>query len=663
MEKFDSSERLSLLRKEMRGRSLDAFLLPMEDSHFSEYLAAADRRIAFISGFTGSAGTAVITVDDKAALWTDGRYHNQAYMELDNNWILMREGLPDVPTIPSWLAKTTHSSSRIGFDPNQVPFISLKNFQCELSGVSPEPDAARQFVPVEGANLIDLIWNDRPSRPNKSIRTVSVESFAGYSWEAKLDILRERMKAKNATSLILFQLDEIAWLFNLRGSDISYNPVFFSYAVVMIEEVHLFVDWKRGSISVNFEEHFKSFTHPLCIHSYDEFIPWLNSNSIWKSGRVWLPVVSSHAIVSVVPEKQRFFDISPVSTMKAVKNSYEVEGIRLAHFADSLALCDFLAWLEDVAQNGGMNPRAVVPCNLEGVEPPQRATEASLAIYLDKIRNRVDGCLGLSFSTISGADANGAIIHYHVNDSIESAPVTASSLFLVDSGGQYETGTTDVTRTVHLGTPTEEQIADYTQVLKAHATLASLTFPDNTPGTRLDAVCRASMWRDRRDYAHGTGHGVGANLCVHEGPIGMSGRRSQAYASLGVAEPGIQKDMVVTIEPGYYVNGKHGIRLENVVLVVDSGQTARNSTTQFLAFEALTLVPFQRRLIDIEALGPEAVAWIDAYHATVRERLLSRLAAVEAEHHSMEGDALGPARRRTRDWILRETEPLCKPTN
>ncbi|VUZ53129.1 unnamed protein product [Hymenolepis diminuta] len=663
MRKFDSTERLSLLRREMRSRNLDAFLLPMQDYHFSEYLAAADERVAFISGFTGSAGNAVISANGKAALWTDGRYHNQAFVQLDDNWILMCEGLPDVPTIPSWLAKITPSSSRIGFDPNQVPFVLLQTFQRDLSAASPEPDAARQFVPVEGANLIDLIWSNRPTRPTRPIRAVPVASFAGYSWEAKLDILRERMKAKSATSLVLSQLDEIAWLFNLRGSDISYNPVFFSYAVVTMEEVHLFVDWKRGAISVNFEEYFRSATHPVHIHSYFEFSSWLNSNSAWRSGRIWLPAVSSHSLVSAVSEKRCFFDVSPVSTLKAVKNSHEVEGIRLAILVDSLALCDFLAWLEDVAQNGGMNPRAVVPCNVEGVEPPQCATEASLAMYLDKIRSAAEGCLGLSFSTIPGADANGAVIHYHVDDDNESAPVTASSLFLVDSGGQYETGTTDVTRTVHLGTPTEEQIADYTQVLKAHATLASLIFPDNTPGTKLDVVCRASMWRDRRDYAHGTGHGVGANLCVHEGPIGMSYRRSQAYASLGLLEPGIQKNMVVTIEPGYYVDGKHGIRLENVVLVVDSGQAARDSTTQFLAFDALTLVPFQRRLIDVEALGPEAAAWVDAYHAVVRERLLARLALVEAEHHNMDGNALNPARRRTRDWILRETEALCKLTN
>ncbi|KAM7540089.1 hypothetical protein Aperf_G00000037020 [Anoplocephala perfoliata] len=657
MPKFNSADRLVSLRKEMTNRKLDAFVLLMEDSHFSEYLAAADKRIAFISGFTGSAGTAVIIATDKAALWTDGRYHIQASMELDDNWILMREGLPNVPTIPSWLAETTPPSCRIGFDPHQMPFTLIRSFQLQLDAAAAEPDAAREFIPVDGLNLIDLIWSDRPTRPANCIRAVPLTSFAGHSWEAKLNTLRERMASNNVSSLVLFQLDEIAWLFNLRGSDISYNPLFFSYAIVTMTEVHLFVDCGRGPNSIILEEYLKSTTHPVYLHPYSEFACWLNSNSTWKCGRVWLPAVSSHAIVSSVPENERFFDISPVASLKASKNSLEVEGMRLANLVDSLALCDFLAWLEDVAQCGGMDPRAVTPCDIPGAEPPQNATEASLAAYLNQIRCAADGCLGLSFSTIPGADGNGAIIHYHLDDNSDGASLTTSSLFLVDSGGQYETGTTDVTRTVHLGNPTEEQIADYTQVLKAHATLASLTFPDNTEGTKLDVVCRASMWRDRRDYAHGTGHGVGANLCVHEGPIGMSGRRSKS--ELGIAEPGIQKDMVLTIEPGYYVTGKHGIRLENVVLVVDTGQKARNSPIQFLAFEALTLVPFQRRLIDIEALGAEAVAWVDDYHALVRERLL---ALIETKHNQ-EGGVLSAARKRTRDWILRETEPLSQSSN
>ncbi|VDK33680.1 unnamed protein product [Taenia asiatica] len=709
MRTFDSTERLALLRQEMKIRQLDAFILPMEDNHFSEYLTDADKRIAFVSGFTGSAGTAVITAVDKAALWTDGRYHNQAgfyrhtlamnflclnfvhsyaynapktcslisaftgfeaAQELDNNWILMREGCPDVPTIPTWLAQVTSPGCRIGFDPQQMPFVGVGFMQRQLDAASAEMNSNRSFVPVEGKNLVDLVWKDRPSHPTNPIRVVPLESFAGQSWEQKLDALREKMKTKGVTAVVIFQLDEIAWLFNLRGSDINYNPLFFSYVVATMDDVHLFVERRRGPNSVDLGEYFRSLSHRVLLHPYEEFASWLTSNAAWRNGRVWLPSVSSYMIASVIPENQRLFDISPLSSLKAVKNALEVKGMRLSNLVDSLAVCDFLAWLEDVAESGGMDPTAVAPCDLLGVEPPKVATEASLAAYLNEIRLAADGCLGLSFATIPGADANGAVIHYNVCENGNSSQLTTNSLFLLDSGGQYATGTTDVTRTVHLGVPTEEQMADYTQVLKAHVTLASLrtyhepvvhphffaqTFPDNTAGTKLDVVCRASMWRDRRDFPHGTGHGVGANLCVHEGPIGMSGRRSQALFATGIVEPGIRKNMVrvLTIEPGYYLTGKYGIRLENVVLVVESPQGSRDAITPFLGFEALTLVPFQRRLIDVAALDKEAVAWVDGYHAKVREHLLTRL-AFEAE---LKG--LSVARKRTRDWILRETEPLC----
>ncbi|VDM30665.1 unnamed protein product [Hydatigera taeniaeformis] len=682
MRTFDSSGNLALLRQELKVRQLDAFILPMEDSHFSEYLAAADKRIAFISGFTGSSGTAVITTANRAALWTDARYHNQA-------GFLHIFCCPDVPTIPAWIAQVTDSGCRIGFDPQQMSFNSVGILQRQLDSASIEVKSNRSFVPIDGTNLVDLVWKDRPSLPTNPIRAVPLESFAGHSWEQKLDTLRDQMKVKGVTAAVIVQLDEIAWLFNLRGSDINYNPFFFSYAVVTMDDVHLFVEHKRGSNSIDLNEYFRSPSHRISLHPYDEFPSWITSNTAWRDGRVWLPSVSSYMLASAIPENQRLFDISPISSLKAVKNPLEVKGMRLSNLVDSLAVCDFLSWLEDVAESGKMDPTVVAPCDLLGVEPPKIATEASVAAYLNAIRISADGCLGLSFPTIPGAamlivllkwsscnyfvniqynpiklllltflDANGAIIHYNVSENGSGSQLTVDSLFLLDSGGQYATGTTDVTRTVHLGVPTEEQVEDYTQVLKAHASLASLvrgytTFPDNTPGTKLDAVCRASMWRDRRDFPHGTGHGVGANLCVHEGPIGMSGRRSQTLSAIGVTEPGIRKNMVLTIEPGYYLTGKYGIRLENVVLVVDSPQPSRDTATPFLSFEALTLVPFQRRLINAAMLDKEAIKWVDSYHAKVREHLLTRV-AFEAEHKG-----LSVARERTRNWILRETEPLC----
>ncbi|BHF57538.1 hypothetical protein SprV_0100048000 [Sparganum proliferum] len=687
MRQLDSSFRLARLRDELRKRDLDAYFLPMEDSHFNEYLAAADKRIAFISGFTGSAGTAVITAD-KAALWTDGRYHDQAAQEMDENWTLMREGLPEVPKLTDWLVQVTPPAARIGFDPQQLLYFAVESnardlAQAEAKTSSGPAVTPRQLIPVTGPNLIDCVWEkwedaagQRPPRPRQPISSVPV-TFAGQTWQEKVDDLRAQMARENVGAVVIFALDEIAWLLNLRGGDISHNPVFFAYLVVTRDVLHVFIEAERGAESVDLAEYFSCDSHKVELHAYSDFLGWMSelkgSRAIVDAGRVWLAPTASYALMDAVPADLRYTEISPLSSAKAVKNQAELAGMRQANLVDSLALCDFLAWLDDVTNlahastDAGRDGGGASDLNLSTVtasavvaDPPKVLNEATLADYLDRIRSAAEGCRGLSFSTISAVDENGAIIHYHVGDSPNPRPLTANSMYLVDSGGQYSTGTTDVTRTVHVGTPSPEQREDFTHVLKAHIALATLTFPDRTAGTSLDVVCRSQMWRARRNYLHGTGHGVGAHLCVHEGPIGLSGRRSQVLTRIGIQEPGIRKSMVVTIEPGYYLPGKYGIRLENVNIVIEAPSVGANvvpssaaAVPTFLAFEPITLVPFQRKLIARERLTPAEIEWLDAYHGLVRSELIARIV------QDAGGDGLlSPARQRTRDWLLRETEPL-----
>ncbi|KAF6767959.1 hypothetical protein AHF37_06609 [Paragonimus kellicotti] len=503
MKPISTLRRLSELRKLLRARQLQAYIVPSEDEHFSEYVDPADKRCAFISGFTGSTCTAVVTYD-KAALWTDGRYHFQAVMELDDSWTLMKKGLPDVPTEIAWLVKNTTSGARIGYDPKQMPFVRLKAYQgelieAELTSASDNLDetavnvGSRQLVSVDGPNLVDLVWDkmanlntegcERPVRLVNPIYSVS-SSFAGQTWQAKVELIQQKMRFKRASVLVVSALDEIAWLLNLRGSDIQYNPVFFAHLIITLDEVHLFLNGGSIAVSQNvLKAQFNSQQIGVTIHPYFEFFEHLETvlvNVSKTHPRIWLSHNSNYSTVSRVPESQRLITTSPIAEMKAVKHPSELEGIRQAHLVDSLVLCDYLAWLDEIADrnrashvySGPMRGDLCDAAGLPALPAPEHLTEASAASYLDALRLQSTNCISQSFTTISGADGNSSVIHYH--PTVENcAPLTASSLYLVDSGGQYQTGTTDVTRTVHLHQPTLEQKACYTLVLKAHIAVSS----------------------------------------------------------------------------------------------------------------------------------------------------------------------------------------------
>ncbi|CAH8511491.1 unnamed protein product [Schistosoma turkestanicum] len=729
MKKILSSLRLTLLRDLLRDRKLQGYIVPTEDEHFNEYVGTADRRCAFISGFTGSSCSIVITLD-QAALWTDGRYQLQASNELDENWSLFRYDSTETTTKTKWIVSSTLPGSCIGYDGRQIPYTRIEKLKNELASVEAElgilqscngiPNPlSRQLVDIPNTNLIDLVWESmselqienvsRPIRSSNPLLYVPI-SFSGSGWQEKIDRVRNMMKVKGAKLLVLSALDEIAWLFNLRGNDIQYNPVFYAYAIVSLNSIDLFLNPKTVCRTPGLKDYLKDEQYTVNIHSYYEFFNYLEMtvhNSLEKQLplqplRVWLDLFASYAIVSKIPENQRLFHISPIAEMKSLKSLSELNGIREIHVTDSLVLCDFLAWLEDEANqinsscyNQSHDHKPIKP-NIENgaglpvITPPTVLTEASTAQYLDALRSQAKNFFSLSFSTISCADANGAIIHYHPVEG-QDAPITNTSIYLVDSGGQYLTGTTDVTRTIHLSEPTLEQKNCYTAVLKAHIALAMQIFPSNTPGSRLDIISRRVMWQFRGNYAHGTGHGVGAFLNVHEGPVGLSGSRLNMYSCMGMVEPGLQENMVVTIEPGFYWSDHFGIRLENVVFVVpaettefpssSSIHTATISTDhqffqfppetndiKWLSFEPVTLVPFQRKFINCTMLTIDELNWLDNYHRTIRQALCKRiyqevniqLSTNDKKTILSNMSMLSSSRKRCLQWILNQTESFVQ---
>ncbi|KAK7081922.1 Xaa-Pro aminopeptidase 2, partial [Halocaridina rubra] len=458
----------------------------------SEYVAPADKRRQYISGFSGSAGTAVIT-QDKQAVWSDGRYFLQAEDELDCNWLLMKEGEPDVPTILEWLKLELTSGMNISADSTLIGSSEWLNYIKELGDIN--------MIEIdENLNLVDEVWgNDNvTSRPPYAEDEVFIHdvTYAGRSWEEKVDDVRAEMLAQDADLIILTALDEIAWLFNLRGNDIPYNPVFRSYVTISANESNLFISPNKVTDAVRI--HLKDVN----IFDYDNFLSHLDSI---QANKVMIPNAysyaggASYAVYSRIVEEARFLVTSPVLLMKAMKNPTEIQGMRNAHIKDAVALCDFLCFMEKEIKAGN------------------DWTEISAANKLADYRGEQDGEKGLSFTTISGFGSNGAIIHYKPTSATDKT-IDTSSLYLLDSGGQYLDGTTDVTRTMHYGTPTSLMVETYTRVLMGQIDLAMAVFPDGTMDTRTDILARGPLYEIGLDYNHGTGHGIGMFLSVHEAP-------------------------------------------------------------------------------------------------------------------------------------------------
>ncbi|KAK8768947.1 aminopeptidase P isoform X1 [Amblyomma americanum] len=592
------------------SETIQAYIVPSGDAHQSEYIAPCDKRRAFLTGFTGSAGTAIVT-EDHAALWTDGRYFLQAEQQLDSNWVLMKDGIPGTPSQGEWLCKVLSSGSRVGVDPFLMPYDAWKQLsnQLDVSG--------HCLVPV-AQNLVDLIWEERPSPPSRPLDSLSI-IYTGKFWQEKVADIRQDMSQKSASVLVLTALDEIAWLFNLRGSDIDYNPVFFAYAVVTMDSAYLFID--ENKLSATLQRHLSTDRNEknltVDIRPYRVFKDFLSLLINQQSGKFWVSSSSSYAVVSQVPKERRIESTTPVMLRKAIKNETEIECMRRAHIKDAVALCEFFVWMESEVPKG-------------------EVTEMTAAAKLEHFRREQEDYVGPSFETISASGPNAAIIHYRPEEESDRR-VTTEEIYLCDSGGQYRDGTTDVTRTWHFGTPSQYEKECFTRVVKGNIALSSAIFPRLVKGQMLDTLARRALWEVGLDYLHGTGHGVGAFLNVHEGPMGISWMPHPN-------DPGLQEGMILSIEPGYYEDGQFGIRIENLALVRKAATKYNFKDRGFLAFDSLTLVPIQTKMLNPLMLTAEEVEWLDTYHQACRD-VIGRALEEQGRDVALQ-------------WLLRETQPL-----
>ena len=592
------NERIAALRRLMAEQELDAYIVPSTDPHQCEYVAECWQRRAFISGFDGSAGTAVFTAD-KAGLWTDSRYFIQAEQQLGGSGIeLFREGMPGVPDHRDWLRETLSPKARVGIDPEVVSDGDYRALDKAMK---------KGFIALHpvAADLVEVVWGAlRPPLPSGQVR-LHPEAYAGESAPDKLSRLAEHMVDLGADALLLGALDEIAWLFNLRGEDVAHNPVFIAYAVVERGRASLFAE--RGKFS---EEVYHGLPDSVSVRPYESLEQHLRG--LGKAGAVvWFDpstVNSQAAAVVAVSCPGVVREPGIVSQWKSTKNAAEIAGMRNCHIRDGVSMVRFLSWLGDAVEAGGQ-------------------TEITVAEKLGGLRAENDLFVGTSFSTISAYGANGAIVHYSATPE-SNAAVAPGNLLLVDSGGQYEDGTTDITRTVALGAPTEGQKRAYTAVLKGHLQLGGALFPEGTDGYQLDVLARCHLWNLGLNYGHGTGHGVGAALCVHEGPFSVSPRKN-----LTPLRPG----NILSNEPGFYEAGGYGVRIENLVLVEEKKTTDSGT---FLCFDELTLCPYDLNLVEESMLCRREVDQVNAYHAKVRETLSPLL-----------GDA-------DREWLERATRAL-----
>ncbi|XP_071455726.1 xaa-Pro aminopeptidase 1-like [Hetaerina americana] len=621
VERVETGQRLEDLRAQMmkvdavHGPALQAFIVTSHDEHQSEYVAEHDRRREFITGFTGSNGVAVVT-ENHAALWTDGRYYVQADRELGCEWILMRDGRPEVPTMSAWLQQTVGSGSRVGADARLVPHFNWVEWREELAG-------ANITLVAVSKNLVDLIWTVGRSNYSAIPAYPQLLKYAGKEWPEKVEDMREKMMQLGADAMVVTALDDVAWLLNIRGRDIPFVPVVRAYVILTANAVHAYAPFGKLNKTLSMMIHLRSKAcygrHCVRIHDY---------NQIWDDLRtfsqVWHKVIlpspysysagASHAIYNAVPEGKHMPIPSIVMTAKAQKNAVEREGMRKAHIRDAVALCDFFAYLESQVASGTLD-------------------EAAVADAADGFRMEQEESGGASFETIAGFGPNGAQPHYTPprNRGTLSAPgvwgkealvsgglkIDNSSTLVIDSGGQYYDGTTDVTRTLHFGTPTALQREAYTRVLSGHLNLAALVFPEaNTEVVDVDVVARAPLWSVGLDFRHGTGHGVGSFLSVHEAPISVS--------YYGDATTKFKEGYFFSDEPGYYHEGEFGIRLENVLEVVKV-ETKYKFDGPYLGFSSVTLVPYEPKLIDLDLLSNEQRRMLNDYNARVRTEVGAEL--------------------------------------
>lgn len=576
--------RLNELRTLMKKKNIAAYIIPSADPHQSEYVAPRWKARAWISGFTGSAGTVVVTMK-KAGLWTDGRYFVQAEAQLEGSTItLFKDGLPETPSYTDWINSELKKGEIVSFDASVMSINSVES----LKGAF----AQKGIKVASSEDLIDKIWKDRPAFPSGK-GFIHPVKYAGLGRKEKFENIRNEMEKKGVDYHLFASLDDLAWIFNIRGNDVECNPVVMGFGVIGKKTADLFV--KEGKFSKKDADSIAK--DGVTIHKYEEIYAFIKG----LKGKIFIDKArTSQSLLDAVDckEAEVVFGANMSQIMKGVKNATEIEGMKKAHIIDGVAMVRFLCWLDK---------------NISKT----KITEISASDRLEAFRKEGEGFVGLSFDTISGYGAHGAIIHYSATPETD-CELKPAGLYLVDSGAQYLCGTTDITRTIALGKLTKDMKRDFTNVLKGHIRIAMTQFPQGfTTGSHIDAFAREALWNDGKNYLHGTGHGVGAYLSVHEGPMSISPRQIDVKIVPG---------MVISNEPGYYEKDKYGIRIENLVLSVPKAKTAWG---QFVGFENLTMCPIDIRAIEPALLTAEEKKYLNDYHKLVFKTLSPMLGKEE----------------------------------
>lgn len=585
MQKEEISERVSNLRMWMKEHSLDAFVFPTTDPHFGEYTPKHWETRKWISGFTGSAGIAVIT-SSKAALWTDSRYFLQAEKQIAGTpFVLMKERMPETPSPQEWLSENLLAGMTVGIDGWVNSINGAENMENYLADYSIKTETA--YDPAQ------ILWNNRPNIPEDKVFIHPIE-YSGIDTTEKIKQIRSFLEKNNAEGIFISTLDDIAWTLNLRGSDTHCNPVFVSYLLISLKEIVLYINKVKltnEAISYLTEKN-------IIIKEYSEVANDLKN--LYLSSIVLDSNLTSISIKKTIPSHCKIINMSsPVPYFKAIKNEQEIKGFHSAMIKDGVAMVRFLIWLEQNAKSGHIS-------------------EIDIDKKLLELRSEQNLFCDISFDTIAAYKSHAAIVHYEAS-SESNVFLKPQGMLLLDSGAQYKDGTTDITRTIALGSLSEEEKRDYTLVLKGHISLSSAVFPEGTCGTQLDILARSEMWKEGINYGHGTGHGVGSYLCVHEGPHQI--RMNNIPAAL---QPG----MTVTDEPGIYKEGRYGIRIENTLLIVPYKTTEFGN---FYQFEPLTLCPIDTKPILVDRLTDIEKLWLNEYHRNVFTKLSPYLKKKEIE--------------------------------
>lgn len=590
------AERIQELRSKMAANGIDVCIIPGNDAHISEYLAEHWKIRDYLSGFTGSAGTLVVG-SDGAFLWTDSRYYLQAEEQLSGTGIkLVKEGLPGVPDYIKWISENLSAGSKVA--------INGTCFSVEDVRKMSQAFGKKQIQLETQLTLAEDVWTTRPAIPDNPV-SEHPETLAGMSRQQKIELVRQALKEKEATHYITGALDEIAWVLNLRGTDIPFNPVFHAFLVISMDHVSLYINpnkltssigkhLSKDKIRINLYGEIYSHLKELPEHAVAYIDPLRNNSILYESIPAYVPKIEGTGIIT---------------SLKSIKNEIEIENIKKTMVEDGVAMVKFLKWLEESVPTGTVS-------------------ELSAAQQLLKFRSQSPNFQGESFKTISGYGPHGAIVHYDVSPDSDTT-LQNKGVYLVDSGGQYLTGTTDITRTIKLG-PVQDQVKeDFTLVLKGHIALANAIFPEGTRGVQLDILARQPLWAHKRNYGHGTGHGIGYFLNVHEGP-----------QSIRVQDNGTEfkPGMVTSNEPGIYRAMEYGIRIENLVLTRHFGDSDFGT---FLNFETLTLCPIDTSLIVEDMLNQQEIEWLNNYHREVFDKLSPNLKEEEKEWLKEKTQAIG----------------------